>query len=174
MRFLVFLLPLTAGCIGNYTCGEFTFSVEPGTYTLGEWCGATFGTFALQNADAVQMVISPDGRDDAAVTASIDHNIERYFALCDHVLTVRGAIEADAMLDVRHEDFVADPDPQLRRVLAFLGLDAPDDFVADATSIVYASPHHSRHKLPWTDAQIATVRERIAGVDYLADYTWEA
>jgi len=79
----------------------------------------------------------------------------------------------DAVLDVRHEDLIADAAGTLRRVCAFLGLDASDDYVNAAAGIVYASPRKSRSEVEWPDGLVERIGERAAAVPFLAGYSFD-
>ncbi len=56
---------------------------------------------------------------------------------------------------------------------AFLGLDAPDDYLDAAAGIVFSSPNKSRHKITWTPEVRAFVAQRSARHDFLRHYTFD-
>jgi hypothetical protein len=104
---------------------------------------------------------------------TLGENLEYYFSLVGTVADVKARVPEADMLDVRLEDFIADPKAALARMCAFLGVDAPADYLEDCASIVYESPNKSRHKVEWTPAQIDDVARRISRYDFLAGYTFD-
>jgi hypothetical protein len=103
---------------------------------------------------------------------TLDKMAERQFALALHVDKLKKRV-GDRILDVRHEDVIANPQVEIRRMCAFLGLDAPDDYVDAAAGIVFASPNKSRHKIEWTPSVRKFVAERTAAHDFLRQYTFD-
>jgi len=104
----------------------------------------------------------------------LDERIETYFKFVATNATVRRRIGKEDVLDMRLEDFIADPASKLRSVCGFLSLDAPDDYIGDAAGIVYSEPKRTRKKIEWTDEQIAAVGERIDRYDFLKGYAYES
>ena len=74
---------------------------------------------------------------------------------------------------IRHEDLIAQPHQELRKLVAHVGLDAPDDYVDACSSILYAAPHRSRDTIPWPAAQRQRVDELIDRVPFLGGYSFE-
>lgn len=104
---------------------------------------------------------------------SLDYNIERYFNLCAHVREVAAVAPPGALIELRHEDFLADPKQTLSELLSALGLEFDAAFLGDCASIVYPRAHRSRTTLAWSAAQIQTVRARIDDFEHLAGYRYE-
>ncbi len=99
---------------------------------------------------------------------------DRHFALVRRVARLKERVGAGDMLDVHHEDLIADGPGTVRRICAFLGLDAPDDYVAAAAGILYASPRASRREATWPDGLIESVGERAAAYPFLRRYRFDA
>ncbi len=97
---------------------------------------------------------------------------DRHFALVRRVSKLKERVGDDAVLDVRHEDLIADAAETLRRVCAFLGLSASDAYVNAAAGIVYASPRKSRGEVEWPDGLVERIGERAAAVPFLAGYSF--
>jgi hypothetical protein len=97
----------------------------------------------------------------------------RYFELCDGVAAVRARLAPGEILDVRHEDVVADPRGALARLCAFVGVEPDDAYLEACASVVFPSPRRSRHDGPWTPALVSEVAERAAAYPFLAGYTFE-
>ena len=77
------------------------------------------------------------------------------------------------VLTVRHEDLVADPKRELRRLCEFLDLPPEDDYLETAASLVFSSPRRTREKVEWAPETIAAVEDVIAAHDFFAGYTYE-
>ena len=107
------------------------------------------------------------------VKRSLPETIERYFRLARSVDAVRDRVGPHALLDVRHEDLIADPAATLARVCDFVGLDAPDDYLADAASIVAKRPRRTRHQADWPPQLVREVEARCADHSALADYVFD-
>jgi len=100
--------------------------------------------------------------------------IDDYCELLAGSERLRGRVGPGAILDLRHEDLVADPAATLRRLAAWLSLPAPDDWVRDCAGIVFDAPHRTRGDAPWTPALVARVEEEIARHAFLAGYRYDA
>lgn len=105
---------------------------------------------------------------------TLDENIDYYFSLAETVADVKRRVPEADLLDVRLEEFISNPKSELARMCAFLGVDAPEDYLADCAAIVYESPNKSRHKVTWTSEQIEEVARRSERLDFLAGYTYES
>ena len=103
---------------------------------------------------------------------TLEKMAERQFALAMHVDKLRARL-GDQVLDVRHEDVIADPHAQIERMCTFLGLDAPPDYLDAAAGIVFTSPNKSRHKIDWTPEVRAFVAKRSARHEFLRHYTFD-
>ncbi len=99
--------------------------------------------------------------------------IERHFALCRAVSTIREVAGPGEILDVRHEDLIVDPSVTIARILDFIGLDADPEYLRAASGIVYAAPNRSRDQTKWSDEDRSDVERRIAQHDFLSDYSWD-
>ncbi len=104
---------------------------------------------------------------------SLGDAADDYFRRCATVESLRSSTPKDQWLDIRHEDFVAQPQRVLQRLCQFLALEADDEWVADAASIVYDRPHRSRHDVDWPTEFIAAVERRMASHSFLDGYAHE-
>jgi hypothetical protein len=105
---------------------------------------------------------------------TLDESADYYFSLCETVAEVKARVGADDVLDVRLEDFIADPEATLTTVCRFLGLEASEEYLRDCASIVYDSPNKSRHKAAWSPEQIDAVARRMETFPFLAGYSYES
>ncbi len=99
--------------------------------------------------------------------------VKRFFAECATTARLRASAGRESVLDVHHESFVVDPRTSLTQICHFLGLDAPSDYLDDCTSIVYSSPHRSRHDFAWTAETLAHIVEQAAAYEFLEGYTFD-
>lgn len=95
---------------------------------------------------------------------------DMYFALADTVEATRGRVPPADWIDLRHEDVIARPRESVRRLVAFLGEEAPDAYVEACASIVFPSPNQSRRKAAWTPALLEATQARIDARPALAGY----
>jgi hypothetical protein len=80
-------------------------------------------------------------------------------------------LPAEHALTVRHEAFVRDPRQGLRQICAFLGVEAPADYLEACASIVFDSPRKTREGVQWSPEQIEFIQNKmIARFDCLAGY----
>jgi len=104
----------------------------------------------------------------------LESAIDDYFRLLDGAAALRRVVAAERILDLRSEDLVAAPGVTLRRLAAWLGVDAPDDWVEACAGIVFDAPHRTRDGAPWTPALVARVSKRMERHDFLAGYGFDA
>lgn len=98
---------------------------------------------------------------------------QHFFVNCEHVVHFRERTPPEMTGLVQHEALVADPPAALRLLCQFLGLQAPDDYLADCASIVFPRPEQPRYQITWQDDQIAMVLDGIARYEFLHGYTFD-
>jgi hypothetical protein len=103
----------------------------------------------------------------------LDSAIADYFRLVEGVARLRAEVGPEAVLDVRHEDLVADPAATLRRLAAWLGLEAPEGWVRACAGVVFAAPRRTRHEAPWTPEQVERVAKEIERFPFLSGYRFD-
>lgn len=104
----------------------------------------------------------------------LDDAIRAYFTDCDTLVELRRRIGHERLHDLRHEDLIADPRARLADLCRFVGLDAPDDYLAACAGILFASPSRSRDSVDWSPQRIDRVAREIERFDFLAGYSFEA
>ena len=97
-----------------------------------------------------------------------DAMINDFLSLCQGVKDLQDRVDPADWLGVGYEDFSADPNQGLHRILDFLDLPDRDGFVADAASIVRQGGNYSRHNVTWSTAQVQRVRDAIAEFPFLS------
>jgi hypothetical protein len=110
---------------------------------------------------------------------TVGDSIDPYFQNCQTVMDIRDTIGANSDLDiemisVRHDELVAAPQDQLRRLCDFLGLDSPSDYLEACAAIVHKSPNKARFSVEWTPEQIRQVAEELARFPFLKDYSYDS
>jgi len=98
--------------------------------------------------------------------------IDRYFDLCKANAVIKEQLGAGAVFEVSHESFIKDPEQTLRELCAFLDLECEGDYLTDCTSIVFASPHKTRHAIEWNSRAITMVQDGIDRHDFLKGYSY--
>lgn len=96
-----------------------------------------------------------------------------YFELAGSVAALKWRLAPDEMVEVRHEDLIADPRQILIRLCAFLGQKAPTDYLDACAGIVYASPHQSRHEARWQEGLIEVIQARMGDFTFLQGYCFD-
>ena len=104
----------------------------------------------------------------------LDSAIDDYFRLLDGAAKLRGRVSAEDLLDLHSEALIADPAATLRGLASFLGLEAPEEWVAACASILFDSPNRTRADAPWTPAQIERVSKEMARHEFLAGYDFDS
>lgn len=107
------------------------------------------------------------------VNRSLRRTMKNYFSLCETNMEVKRQVGEDAIFEVKHEDFVGSPEYYLRELCDFLGLELREDYLGDCASRVFDSPRKSRHKIKWSDQNIAMVGEYMGRYDFLNGYSYE-
>ena len=105
---------------------------------------------------------------------TLERKRDIYFEKTEQAVRAIATVGAENVLNLRHEHFVADPSGELARTCAFLGIDAPPDYLADCASIVRRTPNRSRFAAPWTPELIADVAARIKAFPFLDGYEFGA
>ena len=99
--------------------------------------------------------------------------IDRYFKVCESVTTVERIADNSTVLTLRHENFVRDPESQLRNLCVWLGVDYSEDYLSACASIVFESPHKSRNKVEWSPSDRRAVEQGIGHFSFLSGYCFE-
>lgn len=98
--------------------------------------------------------------------------VELYEGLCECISALRSQQPAGDLLDLRHEDLLANPHRELASVCRFLGVEAPRDYLDDCAAVVRTTPESTRHLAPWTPELRARVDALVVRHTFLAGYSW--
>lgn len=96
------------------------------------------------------------------------------FGLARGVAAIRARTGPEGLLDVRHEDVIADPRREVRRLCAFVGLDAAPAYLDACAAVLFPSQRRSRDSYAWTPAERRAVEEGIAAHDFLRGYSFDS
>lgn len=102
---------------------------------------------------------------------SLGDAINSYFAMVLSVENIKRKM-GDAVIDIRQEAFIADPQAVLQRLCGFLGLETTPEYLEDCASIVFKQPHQSRMNVTWTPELIETVQKNIDQTEFLTGYSY--
>lgn len=95
---------------------------------------------------------------------------DRHLALVAAIAKARTDYGPAEWIDLRQEDLIADPRAFLTRLCAFTGLDAPDDYLKDCASIVFAEPRKTRTGVAWPETLRARIEAAIGETSFLSGY----
>ena len=93
-----------------------------------------------------------------------------FFATCETLVSVRAQLPPQALHTVRYEDVVANPVGELAAACAFIGVEAPADYLSACAAIVHPSPDRDRDRVAWTPEMLRIVEAGIARFDFLSPY----
>jgi hypothetical protein len=104
----------------------------------------------------------------------LSREIRNYFARCTAVGMIEQRFGASAIFHLHHEQLIAEPESQLRRICLFLGVEPIADYLTDCASIVMKSPNLSRMTLKWPEHQVAAVLKGMQDCHWLTSYAQNA
>jgi len=105
---------------------------------------------------------------------SLDDAIRYYFSLCQTIVHVRERISRDQCFELRHEHLISDPDGTLSGLCAFLGVEAPRDYLAACRKALFKKPLLTRREITWSLDQIHAVAWQAENLPFLDGYRHEA
>lgn len=103
----------------------------------------------------------------------LNNGINHYFSLCEIIANFKKTLNSNQLFELKHESFIENPKTHLQELCNFLGVEADDDYLNDCASIVYKSPHKSRHDFPWNKELIEIVKNKIDEFPFLQGYSYE-
>ncbi|MGE5272790.1 MAG: sulfotransferase [Verrucomicrobiota bacterium] len=77
------------------------------------------------------------------------------------------------VITLRHEALIAEPQGELARLCEFVGVEPESDYLDACAGIVYESPHRTRDRVEWSDAQLSAVDEIVARHHFLRGYSFD-
>ena len=106
--------------------------------------------------------------------SDIEVSIERYFRVCESVMKVKAMVDSVDVLDVRHEDFIKDPQAQLSQICLWLGVEPSSNYLDDCAKVVFESPRKSRHKVQWNEDLKQEIKSKMHSFPFFAGYTFDS
>jgi hypothetical protein len=106
-------------------------------------------------------------------SSSLGEQVARYRQLCETVDRVTAGLDGDGFHQLHHEDLVADTPGTLAALCGFLGVDAPDDYLAACNGVVFPSPRRTRDGAPWTPEDRAALDALAAEIPWLGRYDFD-
>jgi hypothetical protein len=94
---------------------------------------------------------------------------EAYFFQLADWMDLCGGPQA-RLLDVRHEQLLAEPELELRRLAGFLGLEPDPAWLARCQAILRPAPHLSRRGVCWEAGQQERILQRCREYGFLSSY----
>ena len=120
------------------------------------------------------MAYRNNGSDKTKVTkAVLKEEIGNYFSLVETVTWVRKNLGEGSVVDVKIEEFMAEPKEKLADVCGFLGLETNEKYLDDCAAIVYNKPHKTRNDFPWDKELIDDVQSRMNNFSFFDGYGFE-
>lgn len=93
-----------------------------------------------------------------------------YFKLCDYVDVVRKRFGSESLREIYLEDLIDDPRGTLLNLLAFLGMEAQDDYLDACAGMVWKKPSQDHKQLAFDAALDARINKEMAERPYLKRY----
>lgn len=98
---------------------------------------------------------------------------EHYLGMTRGIVELKHQLSPDEILDLRHEDLVADPQSRLQALCQFLGLEPDAGYLQACASIVFRAPHRTRESVEWTPDLLARAEREFSELPFLAGYSFE-
>jgi len=96
-----------------------------------------------------------------------------YFSLCETIARIKGEVEPEDFLDIKLESVIENPRRCVEELCRGLGVETSGNYVAACSSIVFDSPHKSRHDVEWTHALRDKVKKQIERFPFLYGYQYD-
>ena len=77
------------------------------------------------------------------------------------------------ILDIYHEEFVADPKGILKKILDFLEISGDEDYFQACADIIYSNPNKSKYSINWPKYFIDMVQTEIQHYPFLQRYSYD-
>jgi hypothetical protein len=100
----------------------------------------------------------------------IDRNIERYFNECKTNAALISCTPKNAIMTLKMEDFIANPELELENLCNFLDVDSNEVYKNSCRNVVYQSPNKSRHKISWSDSDLDEITRQSKQYSFIKDY----
>lgn len=96
--------------------------------------------------------------------------IPEYLQFARTAASLRTRVDVDEWMDLRHEDFLADPTAGLTALCGFLGVDAGPAYLEACRGLVRPQPNESRRVVQWDPSVLEQLATGLADVPVLGEY----
>ena len=96
-----------------------------------------------------------------------------YFRHADTTRQLCRTVSPDALMTLRHEELVRDPEAVLTRLCEFLGLEVDADYLKDCAAVLFRRPHLSRDGADWPQGLVGAIEGRLQDYPLLAVYSFD-
>ena len=103
---------------------------------------------------------------------TLEELARRNFLWVEMLKELRERLSPDELLDVYHEDVIADPRRELTRLCRFLDLEASDSYLDACAAVVSPAPHRQRESVEWPPGVVDSFEQRLREYPYLAHYSF--
>ena len=103
----------------------------------------------------------------------IQATIDRYFSVSTSVMKVKAMADSVDVFELRQEDFIKSPKAQLRNLCLWLGVEPSLTYLDACASIVFESPHKTRHKIKWNEDLKQHIEDKLHRFPFLEGYTFD-
>lgn len=93
--------------------------------------------------------------------------------MASSVAALKERVQQDELIDLRHEDLIANPRKTITRLCSFLGQSATPDYLDDCAGIVFASPRQSRREAQWPEGLCDEIQAAMQKFPFLSGYTYD-
>jgi len=100
---------------------------------------------------------------------ALDHYLRMAREICD----LKHRLPEDEIIELRHEELVADPQIQLRSLCHFLGLEPDEGYLSACARIVFRSPHRTRKDVDWTSELLTRAEREFSALPFLSGYSFD-
>jgi Sulfotransferase domain len=104
---------------------------------------------------------------------SLSEVIDHYRWVADAVDTVRSYLDESEFLAVRYEAIASDPTARMSEICRFIGVDAPEAYLAICRCFIQPSRGRSRDRVTWPPEARREVEKLIETHDLLSSYSFE-
>ena len=105
--------------------------------------------------------------------SDLNLQIDKYFSLCETVMTVNKSYQQFEMIEITQEEFIQDPSGTLSQLCRFLKLDPSAKYLKACAAIVYKNPHKSRNQVEWPNDLGQKVESRMTEFPHLKEYSFD-
>ena len=88
------------------------------------------------------------------------------------ILELKRHLSEHEILDLRHEELIANPESKLEALCRFLGLAPEPSYLRACANIVFPVPHHTRHEVHWTRDLLARAERDFLELPFLSGYSF--